>query len=170
MKRSIATIDGNEAAASTAHRINEVIAIYPITPSSPMGELSDAWSASKKTNIWGTSPLVVEMQSEAGAAGAVSAMDQGRDRAQCSVGQAGAAGDALRAITDAVAKISDMNAQIATAADEQTAVAEEVNRNIVNIADVVGQTTQGAQHTAASSEDMARLAADLESRVGQFRV
>jgi pyruvate-ferredoxin/flavodoxin oxidoreductase len=65
------TIDGNEAAASTAHRINEVIAIYPITPSSPMGELSDAWSAEGAKNIWGTVPQVVELQSEGGAAGAV---------------------------------------------------------------------------------------------------
>ncbi len=65
------TIDGNEAAASIAHRVNEVIAIYPITPASPMGELADAWSARRRTNIWGTVPEVVEMQSEAGAAGAV---------------------------------------------------------------------------------------------------
>jgi len=65
------TIDGNEAAASTAHRINEVIAIYPITPSSNMGELADEWSAHNRTNIWGKVPEVIEMQSEAGAAGAV---------------------------------------------------------------------------------------------------
>ncbi len=65
------TIDGNEAAASVAHRTNEVIAIYPITPSSNMGELSDEWSAYKRTNIWGKVPEVMEMQSEAGAAGAV---------------------------------------------------------------------------------------------------
>ena len=65
------TVDGNEAAASVAHRINEVIVIYPITPSSPMGELSDEWSGAGKTNIWGNVPEVVEMQSEGGAAGAV---------------------------------------------------------------------------------------------------
>lgn len=65
------TVDGNEAVASVAHRLNEVIAIYPITPSSPIGELSDAWSAAKRKNIWGNVPHVVEMQSEAGAAGAV---------------------------------------------------------------------------------------------------
>jgi len=65
------TIDGNEAAASVAHRINEVIAIYPITPSSNMGEWADQWSSEGKPNIWGTIPLVVEMQSEGGAAGAV---------------------------------------------------------------------------------------------------
>jgi pyruvate-ferredoxin/flavodoxin oxidoreductase len=71
MNKNIVTIDGNEAAASVAHRINEVIAIYPITPSSAMGEFADEWSAKKQKNIWGTIPLVIEMQSEGGAAGAV---------------------------------------------------------------------------------------------------
>lgn len=70
-KRRMITIDGNEAAASVAHRTNEVIAIYPITPSSPMGEHSDAWSAAGQKNIWGQIPEVAEMQSEGGAAGAV---------------------------------------------------------------------------------------------------
>jgi pyruvate-ferredoxin/flavodoxin oxidoreductase len=65
------TIDGNEAAAYVAHQINEVIAIYPITPSSNMGEWADQWSAEGKTNIWGTIPTVIEMQSEGGAAGAL---------------------------------------------------------------------------------------------------
>lgn len=65
------TIDGNECAAYIAHKTNEVIAIYPITPSSTMGELSDAWSAEGKTNIWGTIPKVEELQSEGGASGAV---------------------------------------------------------------------------------------------------
>jgi pyruvate-ferredoxin/flavodoxin oxidoreductase len=65
------TIDGNEAAAYVAHQINEVIAIYPITPSSNMGEWADQWSAEQKRNIWGTIPTVVEMQSEGGAAGAL---------------------------------------------------------------------------------------------------
>src|SRR5215468_6850218 len=65
------TIDGNEAAAYIAHKLNEVIAIYPITPSSAMGEWSDQRSSEGKQNIWGTVPVVIEMQSEAGAAGAV---------------------------------------------------------------------------------------------------
>jgi pyruvate-ferredoxin/flavodoxin oxidoreductase len=69
--RKMVTIDGNEAAAYVAHQVSEVCAIYPITPSSNMGEHADAWSAAGRTNIWGTVPLVVEMQSEAGAAGAV---------------------------------------------------------------------------------------------------
>jgi pyruvate-ferredoxin/flavodoxin oxidoreductase len=69
--RKMVTIDGNEAAAYVAHKINEVIAIYPITPSSAMGEHADAFSADGQANIWGTVPLVVEMQSEGGASGAV---------------------------------------------------------------------------------------------------
>ena len=67
----MAIVDGNEAAASAAYRLNEVIAIYPITPSSPMGELADEWVARKQTNIWGNVPSVTEMQSEGGAAGAI---------------------------------------------------------------------------------------------------
>jgi len=70
MKQRV-TIDGNEAAAYVAYKTNEVIAIYPITPSSPMGESADAWSAANEKNIWGMSPLVREMQSEGGAAGVV---------------------------------------------------------------------------------------------------
>jgi len=71
MKREMVPMDGNTAAAYVAHATNEVIAIYPITPSSPMGELSDAWSAQGRKNIWGTVPSVTEMQSEGGASGAV---------------------------------------------------------------------------------------------------
>jgi pyruvate-ferredoxin/flavodoxin oxidoreductase len=70
-KREFATMDGNEAVAHVAIRTNEVIAIYPITPSSPMGEWADQWSAEGVRNIWWTIPSVVEMQSEGGAAGAV---------------------------------------------------------------------------------------------------
>ena len=71
MKRKKVTIDGNAAAAHVAHATNEVIAIYPITPSSPMGEISDLKTAAGQPNIWGTIPSVTEMQSEGGAAGAV---------------------------------------------------------------------------------------------------
>ena len=69
--KNMVMIDGNNAAAHVAHALSEVIAIYPITPSSPMGEFSDEFSAQGRKNIWGTVPQVVEMQSEAGAAGAV---------------------------------------------------------------------------------------------------
>ena len=70
MTRKFVTIDGNEAAASVAFRLNEVTAIYPITPSSPMAELCDTWSASGRKNIWGDAVSITEMQSEGGAAGA----------------------------------------------------------------------------------------------------
>src|SRR5450755_3298490 len=65
------TVDGNEAAVSVAYRLNEVCCIYPITPSSPMAELADEWSSQDRPNVWGVVPVVVEMQSEAGAAGAL---------------------------------------------------------------------------------------------------
>ncbi len=71
MERSWVTIEGNEAVANVAHAMSEVIAIYPITPSTPMGELADTWSATGRDNLWGTVPLVMEMQSEGGAAGAI---------------------------------------------------------------------------------------------------
>src|SRR5437868_11292542 len=70
MKREQVTIDGNEAASYVAFKTNEVIAIYPITPSSNMGENADAWAAAGERNIWGVVPRVREMQSEGGAAGA----------------------------------------------------------------------------------------------------
>jgi pyruvate-ferredoxin/flavodoxin oxidoreductase len=70
-KPEFKTIDGNEAVAQVAYALNEVIAIYPITPASPMGEWADAWAAAGRKNLWGTVPSVLEMQSEGGAAGAV---------------------------------------------------------------------------------------------------
>jgi pyruvate-ferredoxin/flavodoxin oxidoreductase len=70
-KSEFITCDGNEAVASVAYRLNELIAIYPITPSSAMAETCDEWAAAGKLNLWGEVPRVVEMQSEGGAAGAV---------------------------------------------------------------------------------------------------
>ena len=72
-----ATVDGNEAAASVAYRLNEVCCIYPITPSSPMAELADEWASKGRPNVWDTVPTVVEMQSEGGAAGALHGALQG---------------------------------------------------------------------------------------------
>jgi pyruvate-ferredoxin/flavodoxin oxidoreductase len=71
MAANMAVMDGTEAIAHVAHKVNEVIAIYPITPSSPIAEYADAWSAAGKKNLWGSVPVVVEMQSEGGAAAAV---------------------------------------------------------------------------------------------------
>lgn len=77
MARQMVMTDGNEATAHVAYRLSEVIAIYPITPSSNMGEFSDQWMAENVPNLWGTIPMVVEMQSEGGAAGAVHGALQG---------------------------------------------------------------------------------------------
>jgi len=71
MSRNLITVDGNEAAASVAFRLSEAIAIFPITPSSPMAELCDEWATHGKTNLWGVAPEIAEMQSEGGAAGAI---------------------------------------------------------------------------------------------------
>ncbi|MEZ4302113.1 MAG: hypothetical protein R3B70_44700, partial [Polyangiaceae bacterium] len=71
MSGKLVTLDGNTAVADVAYRLSEVIAIYPITPSSSMGELSDEWASRGRKNLWGTVPGVTEMQSEGGAAGAV---------------------------------------------------------------------------------------------------
>ena len=71
------TVDGNEACADVAYQLSDVVAIYPITPSSSMAEAADAWSAARRPNLWGAVPTVVEMQSEAGAAGAVHGALQG---------------------------------------------------------------------------------------------
>ena len=71
MTEQISTLDANEAVARVAYALNEVIAIYPITPATPMGEWADQWAADGVKNLWGTIPSVIEMQSEGGAAGAV---------------------------------------------------------------------------------------------------
>lgn len=71
MNRKKTTIDGNTAAAHTSYHLSEVATIYPITPSSPMGEFADLWASEGKPNIWGTVPQITEMQSEGGASGAV---------------------------------------------------------------------------------------------------
>ena len=69
--KNLITVDANEATASVAFRVSEVIAIYPITPSSAMAELCDEWASRGKTNLWGVIPEMAEMQSEGGAAGAL---------------------------------------------------------------------------------------------------
>lgn len=71
MAPTYATLDGNEAVARVAYRLNDLAVIYPITPSSPMGEAADAWATEAKPNLWGVVPAVVEMQSEGGVAGTV---------------------------------------------------------------------------------------------------
>lgn len=105
-----------------------------------------------------------------GSANAVKVMGASRNRAQDGVTQVARAGTTLDSITRAVATISDMNGQIASAAEEQSSVAEEINRNVVTVSLVAEQTSVGAQHTAAASEELARLAEQLQALVGQFRI
>ncbi len=107
---------------------------------------------------------------QAGAQSAVQVMEQGRGKAQMSVQQAARAGTSLDTIASAVGAISDMNAQIASAAEEQGAVAEEINRNIVNISQIASQTASGADQTAMASAELAKLAARLQSVVSKFKV
>ena len=107
---------------------------------------------------------------QTGAGEAVKVMVEGRNRAQASVKQAAQAGESLDSITQAVANITDLNMQIASAAEEQSAVAEEINRNVLSISQVGQQTSLGSQQTMVSSEELARLAAQLQNVVSQFRV
>ncbi len=104
-----------------------------------------------------------------GARDAVKAMETSRSRAQVGVEQAAQAGTSLDSITRSVTTINDMNAQIASAAEEQSAVAEEINRKISTISDVAQSTAQGAQQTATASEQLAQLAEQLQSLMGRFR-
>ena len=107
---------------------------------------------------------------QAGAGEAVKVMVEGRTRAQASVKQAAEAGESLESITQAVASITDLNIQIASAAEEQSVVAEEINRNVLTISQVGQQTSLASQQTMVASEELARLAAQLQNVVSQFRV
>jgi len=104
------------------------------------------------------------------ASSAVTVMEKGRVQASGSVQQAAKAGESLKTITGAVARITDMNTQIASAAEEQSAVAEEINRNVVNISQAVDETASGSQQISTASDELARLAAELQGMVGQFKV
>jgi methyl-accepting chemotaxis protein len=105
-----------------------------------------------------------------GAVNAVQVMNVSRDRAVEAVKQAEVAGGSLQTITAAVEHIDMMNSQIASAAEEQSAVAEEINRNIVNISDVAAATSQGAEQSAGTSSELARQAEQLDALVEQFTV
>ena len=107
---------------------------------------------------------------QSGASGAVQAMEQGRNKARESVDQAGKAGSSLQTIEQAIHTINDMNAQIASAAEEQSAVAEEINRNITSISQATEQTSGSANEITSASEELARLAAELQSRVSGYRL
>ncbi len=112
--------------------------------------------------------IINRLQQKSGSA--VSAMESGLSQTEESVEQASQAGDALQAITKAVAAINDMNVQIASAAEEQSAVAEEINRNVVTITHIADETAQGAQETTDTSRSLASMAQQLRSMVNQFKV
>lgn len=105
-----------------------------------------------------------------GANEAVSAMETGRAQAEESVSQAAKTGEALNEITLVVDDIKNMNMQIASAAEQQSATAEEINRNIVNISEVAQETANGTQETANASDELARLASDLQMQVSKFKI
>lgn len=105
-----------------------------------------------------------------GAKAAVSAMDSGQQKTHSTVEKAGLAGNALTAITHAVSKIADMNSQIATAAEEQSATAEDINRNVTSINTLAIQAAEGAEHTASSCQDLERQASTLHKMIGMFKI
>jgi len=107
---------------------------------------------------------------QGGAKRAVAAMEKSRDSVKESVGKAAIAGDALAAITESVATINNMNTQIASAADEQSCVVEEVNKNIVSISQLSTESSDGVRQVAAASEELAQLAAGLQSMISDFEV
>ncbi len=107
---------------------------------------------------------------QSGASNAVNVMAQARGKGQGGIGEMGRVTDTLGEIARAVASINDMNTQIASAAEEQSAVAEEINRNVNNISEGSGQSAQGAEQTAFASMELSRLAADLQTLVARFKV
>lgn len=107
---------------------------------------------------------------QGGAEEAVTVMTRSRDRASHTVEQAKHAGESLSSITRAVGTILQLNTQIATAAEEQSSVSEEINRNVINIQDISEQTASGAEQTATASAELARLGEQLQDLVGQFKV
>jgi methyl-accepting chemotaxis protein len=107
---------------------------------------------------------------QAGTSNAVKVMDQGMSMSRVGVDQAALAGEALQTINTAVEHISVMNSQIASAAEEQSSVTEEINRSIISINQVADQTSSGAQQTAAASDDLAKLTEQLKGLVDHFKV
>ncbi len=107
---------------------------------------------------------------QAGAQKAVSVMKRSSTQADASVDQAANAEHSLSAITASIVRILDMNMQIASAAEEQTAVSEEINRSMTKVNDLTEQTAGGSQQTASAVTELARLAARLDGLVAQFKI
>ncbi len=112
--------------------------------------------------------MIEKLQS--GAQNAVAVMENSREQAQAGVEQANQAGEALAAITRAVATITEMNIQIASAAEEQSAVSEEINRNVTCISQISEQTASGAEQTTCAATELAQLASELQNLVRQFKI
>lgn len=107
---------------------------------------------------------------QSGTTQAVNAMTKGRAQAHASVDHVARAGESLSVIAKSVTIISDMNAQIATAAEEQTAVAEEINRNIITISDLGHHVTSSSEKAASSSGEISLMSSNLRNLVGRFKV
>lgn len=107
---------------------------------------------------------------QAGAKSAVVAMEKGQEQANSTVERAEEAGKVLKSITETVARIADKNTLIATAAEEQSSVAEEINRNVVTVNEIATETAEGAQQNAASSNKLSQLASELQKLVSSFRI
>jgi methyl-accepting chemotaxis protein len=107
---------------------------------------------------------------QSGTREAVNVMDQSRQMAENTVGQAAKAGTSLEEINAAVTSIKDLNSQIACSAEEQSSVAEEINQKVTRISDITDQTAAGAQQTSSASNELNQLAETLKSLVGQFKV
>jgi methyl-accepting chemotaxis protein len=106
---------------------------------------------------------------QSGTRTAVTAMEQSQQEAELAGGKAAEAGEALQGISEAVGMITDMNTHIASASEEQTSVAEEINRSLVAINDASQESSEGATQISAASEELSRLAADLNGKVSQFK-
>jgi len=111
--------------------------------------------------------MIEQLQTDAHSA--VEAVKRSRERSEQNVNNAASAGDSLQTITHSVTEINDMNTMIASAAEEQSAVTEEINKNIVSIREAAEQTTQGANQTTAASQELSKLAAELQQLVAQFK-
>ncbi len=107
---------------------------------------------------------------QSGSRHAVVAMEQSLEQTQQSVGQAELAGEALQVISQAISSINDMNTQIATASEEQSVVAEEINRSVVAISEISSQTAEGAVQTAESSRQLATLSEGLQRAINKFKM
>ncbi len=134
-----------------------------------------AWLLRRRSLASRTQASTAEIQNmiqqiQSGTREAVQVMEQGRNRADVGVNMAGKAGHAIEGIAEAVAKINEMNVQIATSSERQSSAVDEIKRNITIVSDVVDQAAEGARESAAAADELARLATRLQHLVSQFKV